>query len=66
MRPVLLACLALAVCAAANPGPAPAPRPWGDRYRVILWCGDRVERNRAHTNALAAACRELGDRKSVV
>lgn len=60
MRPVLLACLALAACAAANPAPAPAPRPWGDRYRVILWCGDRVERNRAHTNALAAACRELG------
>jgi hypothetical protein len=36
------------------------PRPWGDRYRVILWCGDTVAKNRAHTNALAAACHELG------
>ena len=35
-------------------------RPWGDGYRVILWCGDTVAKNRAHTNALAAACRELG------
>jgi hypothetical protein len=34
--------------------------PGKDRYHVILWCGDRVRRNQAHTNAIAAACRELG------
>jgi hypothetical protein len=27
---------------------------------VILWCGERADRNRTHTHALASACRELG------
>ena len=42
------------------PQAALAIRDWGDRYRVILWCGERAESSRANTNALAAACRELG------
>ncbi len=54
-----LAVLAFCACASAAPGAA-GQRPWGGRYRTILWCGDRVERSRAHTNALASACRELG------
>jgi hypothetical protein len=55
----LLACITLVACAATADVPA-SLRPWGDGYRVILWCGDTVTRNRAHTNALANACRELG------
>lgn len=55
----LFTCFLFAACAVTAKSETP-PRPWGERYRVILWCGDRVERNRAHTNALAAACRELG------
>ncbi len=55
----LLVLIGLAACA-ARAAETPPVRPWGDRYRVILWCGDRVERNRAHAPALAAACRELG------
>jgi len=55
----LLACIILVACAATAEDPTPL-RPWGDRYRVILWCGDTVTKNRAHTNALATACRELG------
>ncbi len=34
-------------------------RSWGDRYRVILWCGERAEKNR-DSAALVKACRELG------
>jgi len=54
--------LALAFVAsglAATPEPA-ALRPWGERYRVILWCGENVSGERADTNSLAVACRELG------
>jgi hypothetical protein len=54
----LIASFALTVVAAS--GAAETLRPWGDTYRVILWCGDTVARNRAHTDALARACRELG------
>lgn len=54
---IFLMVTALASACAAG---SPSPRAWGDTYRVILWCGERVERNRDHTNALAAACRELG------
>ena len=54
-----LLCFSLAACASLAMADAPI-RPWGDRYRVILWCGDTVARNLAHTNALAAACRDLG------
>ncbi len=55
----LFAFLILAACSVAAATVAPV-RPWGDRYRVILWCGDRIAKTGAHTNALAAACRELG------
>ena len=55
----LLACVILAACAATAEDPTPL-RPWGERYRVILWCGDSVAKSRNHTNALASACRELG------
>ena len=56
---LLFVCFTLAACATAADASSTL-RPWGDRYRVILWCGDRVEQNRTHTNALSAACRELG------
>jgi hypothetical protein len=49
----------LIACRTAAEIPTPA-RPVGDHYRVILWCGGKVSPNNAHTNALAAACRELG------
>ena len=35
-------------------------RPADGGYRVILWCGDTVARNRGSTQELARACRELG------
>jgi len=39
----------------------PAQARLGDGgYRVILWCGDTVARNRGSTQELARACRELG------
>jgi hypothetical protein len=40
--------------------PCAALRPWGERYRVVLWCGPRTESARAAPGAFAAACRELG------
>jgi hypothetical protein len=55
----LFFCLIFCTCKVAAES-IPPIRPWGDRYRVILWCGDTVAKNRGHTNALAAACRELG------
>ena len=58
MRPLLFR-LACCLCA-ASPLTSEALRGWGDRYRVILWCGASVESGRTSTNALSAACRELG------
>ena len=55
----LIVGFAFAIAVAAS-GAEKGPRPWGDTYRVILWCGDRAMESRAHTNALARACRELG------
>ena len=54
-----LICLSLIALASLAQADAPV-RPWGERYRVILWCGETIAKNRAHTNTLAAACRELG------
>ena len=59
MHLLLAALLTFGACAHAAESPS-ALRPWGEKYRVILWCGDTVTRNRDHTNALASACRELG------
>lgn len=58
MRPTplrLACCLSLAFALASH-----AQRPWGERYRVILWCGDAARPDPARTNALFQACRELG------
>ena len=54
-----LICLSLAISTPLGLADSPS-RPWGDRYRVILWCGDTVAKNIFHTNALTSACRELG------
>lgn len=65
MRRLLRAAAVIAagsVClaTAAPQPPTEALRPWGDRYRVVLWCGENLSRPHVDTNALAAACRELG------
>ena len=54
----LIAGFAFAIAFTAA-GAGTSLRPWGDTYRVILWCGDRAMESRAHTNAFARACREL-------
>jgi len=60
MRKLILGILIATARRASAEGTVPAGlRSWGDRYRVILWCGDRAVRNR-NTVALARACRELG------
>lgn len=51
-------CTTLILCAASTYAETKL-RPWGERYRVILWCGSRAEKNR-DSAALAKACHELG------